>query len=144
MATLDIAASPARPPFLRFFHESLEIFYGFLKLCIPLVPLICVAYGMIFGERTVLFMMLFPMKAWVFAVIMGAIVFLNSAGVGGGGNVSNAAHLGGLVIGYLYLKGPRNLTLNLQYRMARWRMDRMRRKFNVHRGGRDDWENRLH
>ena len=48
MTTLDITAAPARSPFLRFFHESLEIFYDFLRLCVPLVPLICVAYGVLF------------------------------------------------------------------------------------------------
>ncbi|MEZ5318010.1 MAG: rhomboid family intramembrane serine protease [Vicinamibacterales bacterium] len=103
-------------------------------------------WAVVFPHRQILFMMIFPMSAWVFAVIMGAIVFLNVAGTSGGG-VSHMAHLGGLVIGYLYLKGPggpRDLKLRLQYRLARWRMDRMRRKFNVHQGGRDDWERRLH
>ena len=42
------------------------------------------------------------------------------------------------VIGWLYLKGPTNLRLELKYRLTKWRMDRMRRKFNVHQGGRRD------
>jgi hypothetical protein len=45
------------------------------------------------------------------------------------------------VIGWFYLNGPRNLRLQMQYRMTKWRMDRMRKRFNVHKGGRSngDW-----
>jgi hypothetical protein len=51
-----------------------------------------------------------------------------------------------MVAGWLYLKGPTNLRLDMRYRLTKWRMDRMRRKFGVHRGGRDDdnWKNRVH
>ena len=60
--------------------------------------------------------------------------------------VNEFAHLGGLVAGWLYLKGPTNFRLDMKYRLTRWRMDRMRRKFDVHRGGRDndDWNKRVH
>ena len=101
------------------------------------------AWAMVFPNRTILFMLIFPLPARVFAIIMGAIAFLGAAG-GGAGPVSHMAHLGGLVIGWFYLKGPRNLKLELQYRLARWRMERTRRKFNVHRGGRNDWGDRIH
>ena len=50
----------------------------------------------------------------------------------------------GLVVGWLYLKGPRDMRLEFQYRLSQWRMNRLRRRFDVHRGGRDDWENRIH
>lgn len=102
-----------------------------------------VAWGMAFPERQILFMLIFPIKARVFVMIMAAISFLYVAR-GGGGTVSNIAHLGGLVIGYLYLKGPGNMRLNLQYHLTRWRMERMRKKFDVHRGGRDNWRDRIH
>jgi len=49
-----------------------------------------------------------------------------------------AAALLAVGIAYLYLKGPTNLRLELKYRMTKWRMDRMRRKFGVHQGGRRD------
>lgn len=63
------------------------------------------AYGIIFGERVVLFFMLFPMKAKYFVMILSAIEFVTllNSGVGGDSNVSNLAHLGGLVAGYLFL-----------------------------------------
>lgn len=64
------------------------------------------AYGVLFGERVIHFMMLFPMKAKYFVMILGGIevVSLLTTGVAGG-EVANLAHLGGLVAGYLILKG---------------------------------------
>jgi membrane associated rhomboid family serine protease len=88
-------------------------------------------------------MFIFPLPAWLFVTIIGAIAFFSAMG-SGGGPVAHLAHLGGLVIGYLYLKGPRNLRLDLQYHLTRWRMERMRRRFDVHRGGRDNWRDRIH
>lgn len=64
------------------------------------------AYGILFGERTVHFMMMFPMQAKYFVLILGAIqvVSLLTTGVRGG-EVAYLAHLGGLVSGFLYLRG---------------------------------------
>lgn len=64
------------------------------------------AYGMLFGERIVHFMMLFPMKAKYMVMILGAIqiVSMLTSQVAGGG-VAYLAHLGGLISGYLFLKG---------------------------------------
>jgi membrane associated rhomboid family serine protease len=101
------------------------------------------AWGLIFPHRQILFMLIFPLPARVFVLIMGAIAFLSAVGASGG-PVANVAHLGGLVVGFVYLKRPGNLLLEFRYRLTKWRMDRMRRRFNVHKGGRDDWENRLH
>jgi membrane associated rhomboid family serine protease len=101
------------------------------------------AWALIFPHRQILFMLIFPLSARVYVFIMGAIAF--SAAIGAsGGPVANVAHLGGLLVGFLYLKGPTDLRLEWRYRLTKWRMERMRRKFNVHKGGRDDWENRIH
>lgn len=63
-----------------------------------------VAYGIIFGERVVYFMMIFPMKAKYFVMILGAIEAVNLLNSGvAGSQVANLAHLGGLVSGYLFL-----------------------------------------
>jgi membrane associated rhomboid family serine protease len=102
-----------------------------------------VAWALVFPNRPILFMLLFPLPAKVYALIMGAIAFFSALGTSGS-SVANVAHLGGLAVGWLYLKGPRNLRLDFQYRLSKWRMERLRRKFNVHRGGRNDWENRIH
>ena len=103
------------------------------------------AWAIVFPHRTILFMMLFPLPARIVVIIMGTLAFLSAVSVSGG-VVNEFAHLGGLVAGWLYLKGPTNLRLDLKYRMTKWRMDRMRKRFDVHRGGRDDdhWKNRVH
>jgi membrane associated rhomboid family serine protease len=102
------------------------------------------AWALVFPHRTILFMMLFPLPARVVVLIMGTIAFLSAMSVSGS-VVNEFAHLGGLVAGWLYLKGPTNFRLDLKYRLTKWRMDRMRRRFDVHRGGRDDhWNNRVH
>jgi membrane associated rhomboid family serine protease len=93
------------------------------------------AWALFFPHRQILFMFVFPLPARVAAALMGAIAFF-SAISGLNGSVAEATHLAGLLVGWLYLQGPKNLRLHLQYRMTKWRMDRMRRKFNVHDGGR--------
>jgi len=102
------------------------------------------AWALLFPDRRILFMFFFPLPSRVFVLIMGAIAFVSALGASGG-PVANLAHLGGLLVGWIYLKGPTDLRLELNYRLTKWRMERMRRKFNVHRGGRDDdWERRIH
>jgi len=102
------------------------------------------AWALLFPYREILFMFIFPLQARMFVLIVGAIAFLSAVGSSGTG-VSNLAHLGGLLAAWLYLKGPGDLRQELRYRMTKWRMDRMRKKFNVHRGGRDDdWNRKIH
>jgi membrane associated rhomboid family serine protease len=101
------------------------------------------AWALVFPHREILFMMIFPLNARTFVLIMGAIAFVSAVGASGG-PVANVAHLGGLAVGYLYLKGPRNLQLDLRYRLTKWRMERMRRRFSVHKGGRNNWGDRIH
>ena len=62
------------------------------------------AYGILFGERIIYFMMIFPMKAKYFVTLLGVIelITLFNAGVGGG-KVATLAHLGGLISGFLFL-----------------------------------------
>jgi membrane associated rhomboid family serine protease len=102
------------------------------------------AYGMYFPNR-MLILFIFPVPARIAVTILGAIAFLSSMG-GPGGGVAHAAHLGGLVVGYLYLKGLR-LRLSpwaeVKYRYLKWKMGRARSKFDVYSGGRssdDDWK----
>jgi membrane associated rhomboid family serine protease len=101
------------------------------------------AWGILFPHRQILFMLIFPLKARTYVLLMGALAFFFALGASGG-EVANVAHLGGLVFGFVYLKGPRNLQLNLRYYLTKWRMERMRRKFNVHKGGRGNWGDRIH
>lgn len=63
-----------------------------------------VAYGILFGERLVYFMFVFPMKAKYFVLLLGGMEFmmLLSNGIGGG-QVANLAHIGGVISGFLFL-----------------------------------------
>jgi membrane associated rhomboid family serine protease len=94
------------------------------------------AYGLYFPDPPIYIYMVFPIPAKYFVLIIGAISFLSSIS-GSGGGVAHAAHLGGLVSDYLYLKTGRGHPLiELRYRWSKWKLARSRRKFEVHKGGR--------
>jgi len=96
------------------------------------------AYGMYFPNRPIMLYFIFPIPARIFVMIVGAIAFLSSLG-GPGGGVAHSAHLGGLLVGYLYLKGLRSRPMDeIKYRYMRWKMGRARSKFDVYSGGRSD------
>jgi hypothetical protein len=74
-------------------------------------------------------------------MIIGAIAFLSSFG-GSGGGVSHVAHLGGMVIGYFYLRSQRGsrrpayaragFADSLRMRYKEWKIQRAKRKFEVY------------
>jgi membrane associated rhomboid family serine protease len=104
------------------------------------------AYALYFPDRPIYMYFVFPIPAKVFVLIMGAIAFYSSLSETGGG-IANATHLGGLVVGYLYLKGRSgaNPLAELKYRYWKWKINRVRKKFDVYSGGRaDDWDRRVH
>jgi membrane associated rhomboid family serine protease len=103
------------------------------------------AYGLYFPDRPIYMYFVFPIPAKVFVAIIGAIAFFSSLSESGG--VANATHLGGLIVAYLYLKSARIHPLSeLKYRYLRWKINRVRKKFDVYSGGRgaDDWDRRVH
>jgi membrane associated rhomboid family serine protease len=115
---------------------------------------VLLAFGMYFPHRTIYMYFVFPLQAKYFVMIVGAITFLSSIGSGGSG-VAHTAHLGGLIVGYAYLKSLRGHPLQeLKYRWLRWRMSRARSKFDVYSGGRgrrddddnwkSDWKKHIH
>lgn len=73
------------------------------------------AYGIIFGERVVYFMMVFPMRAKYFVMILGAVEVVTLLNNGTSGNVANLAHLGGIASGFLFLQGY------TRFQQSRWR-----------------------
>ncbi len=100
------------------------------------------AYGMLFPQRTIFFF-LFPIPAWLYVTLMGALVLVQARA--GSGGVAHYAHLGGLVVGYLYLTvgrggGP---WAEIKYRYVKWRMNRLKKRFDVHEGGRR-WDSKVH
>jgi len=105
---------------------------------------VLLAYGLYFPNRPIYIYAIFPLPAKWMVIVTGAISLMLS--LGGGGGVAHTAHLGGLIVGYLYLKGTRiHLLSEIQYRFLKWRINRMRRKFDVYSGGRaNDVDRRVH
>ena len=103
------------------------------------------AYALYFPDRPIYLYLVVPIPAKIFVMIMGAIAFYSSLSQAGG--VANATHLGGLAVGYFYLKGTRiHPVSEAKYRYLKWKMARARRKFDVHTGGRTNtgWDRRIH
>lgn len=96
------------------------------------------AFGMLFPEQELLFMLLFPIKAKYLVMIFGAIAFLGSFQTGG--TVSNLAHLGGMLVGYVYIKSQfaarRSRRPQPSFSPAGWwkeyKLQRARKKFQVY------------
>ncbi len=121
---------------------------------------VLLAYGMMFPERELLFSFLFPIKAKYFVMILGAIELL-MAYASIGGPVSNIAHLGGMGIGYFYIRSqrtrsgygyaggrpPRPRTSfwgNIKGQYEEWKLQRARRKFQVYLKKRQDRDPYVH
>lgn len=66
------------------------------------------AYGLIFKDRILYVMMIFPMRARTFIYFLAGIEILSVLSSGLGGPVANLAHLGGLVTGFLFLFSWKN------------------------------------
>jgi membrane associated rhomboid family serine protease len=67
------------------------------------------AFGILFGDRTMYFFMLFPMPAKYFVLLLGGVELISSVFYSKSG-VAHLAHLGGMLFGFLFLVA-----------MARWR-----------------------
>jgi membrane associated rhomboid family serine protease len=94
---------------------------------------ILIVYALMFPDREILFGFLIPIKVKYFVMIVGGVAFLSSWDVNTG--VSNFAHLGGLLFGYLFLKTPRMqfdpvAPIRRQYRD--WKLQRAKKKFQVY------------
>jgi len=71
-----------------------------------------------------------PMKIYVLGAI--AIEFFSTLGASGGGdNVSHVTHLGGILIGYLYLRRG-SFFFRARNELSDWKRKRARRKFEVY------------
>ena len=62
--------------------------------------------------------------------IMALITFLGTFGIGEG-SVSHICHLGGMVVGYLYLRRDSYL-FRLRNEVSDWKFQRNRRRFEVY------------
>jgi membrane associated rhomboid family serine protease len=98
------------------------------------------AYGMYFPDRPIYLWFVFPIPARYFVLIIGALSFFS------GGGIAHATHLSGLIVAYVFLKSARiHPIAEVKYRYLKWKINRVRKKFDVYSGGRaDDWDRRVH
>lgn len=93
---------------------------------------VLLAFGLLYPNRPILIIP-FPVAipAKVYVLIMGGITFLSSLGASGG--ISHLTHLGGMLVGYLYLRGDWVYYRALN-RYRDWQRRHRRRKFDVYLG----------
>ncbi|HXF26926.1 MAG TPA: rhomboid family intramembrane serine protease [Bryobacteraceae bacterium] len=112
---------------------------------------ILMAYAMLFPDNQVLWAFLIPIKVKYFVAIIGAVTFLMSLSPGESG-ISEFAHLGGLLFGYLFVRGMRSrrpfafdVIGPAQRGYRQWKLQRAKRKFQVYMrkkgGDRGPWVN---
>jgi len=85
------------------------------------------AFGYLWPSRTLLIWGIFPMRAWTMVLVFGGLNLYSLIFASGRGNIAYAAHVGGMVVGYLYLKRAWRLRPFLAH--LRWRI--RRRRFRV-------------
>ena len=92
-----------------FFYLLIQVlFWNPVNLLLPMVGAsggiygLLLAFGLLFPERDMLFMMLFPMKAKQFVWILAGVEFLQAVFSGQGG-LSALAGLSGMAAGFLFL-----------------------------------------
>jgi membrane associated rhomboid family serine protease len=92
------------------------------------------AFGVCYPEQIVLMLFLFPLKAKYMVMIYAAVELWMSMGVNTG--ISNIAHLGGMVVGFVYLKsrlpGMRLKLPDWRGAYRQWKLRRAKRKFQVY------------
>jgi membrane associated rhomboid family serine protease len=85
------------------------------------------AYGYLWPNNQILVWGIFPMRAWTMVMIFGGVELYSLVFAGGQSNIAYAAHVGGMLVGYLYLK--RAWRLGSLFSDLRWRL--RRRRFRV-------------
>lgn len=91
---------------------------------------ILLAYGLLFPDRPIFLWLIVPIKAKWFVAIIGVMAFIGSLS-GPGSGISHVAHLGGMLFGFLYLRGG-GLSYGVQLRYHEWRRARLRKKFEIY------------
>jgi membrane associated rhomboid family serine protease len=90
------------------------------------------AYGVLYPNRIIYLNFLLPIKVKWFVVIMGAMAFFSSIS-GGQPGVAHVAHLGGMAVGYVFLRG-KSWVGAYQAQQSQKRREELRRQFEVYYG----------
>jgi membrane associated rhomboid family serine protease len=95
---------------------------------------VLLASAVMWPDRIIYFNFLFPIKMKWLVILYGVIAFYGSLGAGGG--VSNIGHLGGLLVGFVYLKTPAmrrfDVMASVRRQYKEWKLARAKRKFQVY------------
>jgi len=94
--------------------------YGVLLACAVIMP----------HRQVYLFPLPVTISMRLLVIILGAIEFISTFGVTGD-NVSHVCHLGGMLVGYLYLRRG-SFLYNVRNQVSDYQRRRLRRKFEVY------------
>jgi membrane associated rhomboid family serine protease len=117
--------------------KSIPLFFGALPSNIPTIGAsgaifgILIANAILFPDRRIWLIPLpvtIPMRPYV--AVMGAIEFFSTIGAGGDG-VSHVCHLGGMLVGWLYLRRG-SFLYNVRNTVSDWQHKRTRKRFEVY------------
>jgi membrane associated rhomboid family serine protease len=116
--------------------SSIAGFHAPFMGMLPSLLALIVIFGLLSPEATILLMFILPVKAKFISygtVIITLLTFLAKA------NPHGAYHLGGILLGYIYFKGPKEV-LNPSRLYAAylvWRYQRKKSRFTIIEGGKD-------
>jgi membrane associated rhomboid family serine protease len=94
---------------------------------------ILIANAILFPDRRIWlipFPVTIPMRPYV--AVMGAIEFFSTLGTGGD-KVSHICHLGGMLVGWLYLRRG-SFLYNVRNSVSDWKYERNKKRFEVYMG----------
>jgi membrane associated rhomboid family serine protease len=111
--------------------------HGLGSAWVPTIGASGAIYGILLANAVILpqrQVWVFPLPVTVsmriFVVVMGAIEFFSTIGVSGD-NVSHICHLGGMLVGYLYLRRG-SFLYNFRNYFSDWQRRRLKKKFEVY------------
>ena len=119
--------------------KTLPMFWGHQPSVVPTIGAsgaifgILIANAILFPDRRIWlipFPVTIPMRPYV--AVMGAIEFFSTLGTGGD-KVSHICHLGGMLVGWLYLRRG-SFLYNVRNSVSDWKYERNKRRFEVYMG----------
>jgi membrane associated rhomboid family serine protease len=122
---------------IELFVKTIPVFFGSLPSVNPTIGAsgaifgILMANALLFPDRRIWLIPLpvtIPMRPYV--AVMGAIEFFATLG-SGGDNVSHVCHLGGMLVGWLYLRRG-SFLYNVRNSVSDWQYKRNRKRFQVY------------
>jgi membrane associated rhomboid family serine protease len=90
------------------------------------------AYGLLYPNRIVFLNFLIPVKVKYLVLLMGAIAFFSSLS-GRESGISHIAHLGGMLVGLVFLKG-KDWLLQYKIHQEQRRREQLKKQFEVYYG----------